>query len=115
MRLLARLVVVLGAVAVAWTLFGEGPRTVTLVYELPPVARGTTLEIEIRRGGETVRRAEFRLAAGPDGRRQVRHEVRLAEGDYDLAWRLALPDGGSHGVRSVSVREDGTLVFSLGP
>lgn len=113
MKPLARLVAVVGAVAVAWTLFGGGPKDVALVYEVPPAA--TALRVEIRRGAETVRRAEFRLAPGATGPVQVRHEVRLSEGTHEVAWGMDEPGGTRRGVRSVSIQEDGTLAFSLLP
>lgn len=115
MRHVARLVAVVGAVAVAWALFGGGPKEVALVYEVPPAA--TALRVEVRRSGarEIVRRADFRLAPGPGGPVQVRHEVRLPEGAHEIAWRLDEPGGTRQGVRSVSIHEDGTIALSLLP
>lgn len=109
MKLLARLVAVAGAVAVGAYLLGAAPRDLTLVYDVPEPGAGVMLEIEIRRGPEVVRRSE--LAVPPEGG-QVRHPVRLRDGEYVLAWSL----GGSspaHGVLPLEVREDGTVVLSL--
>jgi len=115
-KLLARFLVVVGAVAVGWVLFGEGPKDVVLAYDLPASEHATVLEVELRRGKEPVRRAEFRLPSGGGSSRsrQVRHEVRLPEGAYELGWRLEGPGGRTEGVRALSVREDGTIVLSLG-
>lgn len=117
MKALARLVAVLGAVAVGWVLFGEGPKDVELVYELPSAPGPTSLEIRIRRGEETVRRAELRLPPGDGRRTQVRHRVRLPAGSYELAWRRHDPGAGeaAHGTRPLAVREDGTVVLALTP
>lgn len=109
MKLLARLVAVAGAVAVGGYLFGAAPRDLTLVYDVPAPGAGAMLEIEIRRGGEVVRRSE--LAVPAEGG-QVRHPVRLRDGDYALAWSL----GGAspaHGVLPLDVREGGTVVLAL--
>lgn len=115
MKLLARFVVVLGAVAIAWVLFGQGPNDVVLVYDLPAGGE-TRLDVDIRRAGESVRRAEFRLGtATPGVARQVRHAVKLPEGDYEVAWRLEGPAGGRSGARIVAVREDGTILLPIGP
>lgn len=111
MKLLARFVAVAGAVAVAWVLFGTGPRDVAFVYEVPAPAKA--LRVELRRGGEIVRRAEFRLPEGRKTPSQVRHEVRLPEGAYEISWQLDEPGGARRGTRSVSVGEDETIVLSL--
>ncbi len=108
---LARLVAVVGAVAVAWILFGGGPKDVVLVYEVP--ADATALRVEIRRGREIVRRAEFRLAPGASGPVQVRHEAQLPQGTHEVAWGLDEPGGERRGARSVSIHEDGTIALSL--
>ena len=111
MRLAARLVAVLGAVAVAWLLFGHAPKDVTLVYDVSSVPDARALEIEVVRGGEVLRHAEFRLAAG-EGR--VTHGVKLPEGDYLLRGRIVSPAGATPFERPVEVHEAGTIVLPLG-
>jgi hypothetical protein len=108
-RLLARFLAVVGVVAVAWLLFAEGPKEVVLVYDLAE-PDATALEVELRRGGELVRRAEFRVAGGVP----IRHEVRLAEGDYALGWRVASGAGTRRGERALEIRESGTIVLPIG-
>lgn len=110
MRALARLVALLGAVGVAWILFGQGPKDVVLVYDVSAAPGATSLEVELRRGPELVRRAEFRVA----GTERVRHELKLPAGEYEIAWRVSSPDGERHGRRPLEVREDGTIVLPLG-
>jgi hypothetical protein len=105
----ARLVALLGAIAVGYLLFSASPRDVVLVYDLDG-ARATSLEVEIRRAGEVVRRAE--LSARGAG--QLRHPVRLPDGDYVVAWRLEGEGGARSGERPLEVSEDGTVVLPLG-
>ena len=109
MRRLARLVAVVGAVAVGWLLLGRGPKDVVLVYDVG-ARDATALEVALRRGGDVVRRAEFRTdRSGP-----IRHALRLPEGDYVLAWRVATPAGPREGERPLEVRESGTIVLPIG-
>jgi hypothetical protein len=108
-RLLARFLAVVGVVAVAWLLFGEGPKDVVLVYDLG-AGDVTALEVELRRGGELVRRAEFKV----DRAKPIRHELRLAEGDYAFGWRVASPTGPREGRRPLEIRESGTVVLPVG-
>ncbi len=109
MKLLARFLAVAGAVAVGWLLFGQGPKEVVLVYDLAP-RDATALEVELRQGGEVVRRARFKA----DGAGPIRHALRLSEGDYALAWRVATPAGPREGERPLEVHEEGTIVLPLG-
>ncbi len=113
MRAPARLLAVLGAVAVAWLLFTGGPKDVVLEYHLSGSPGATRLEVDVRRGAQVVRHAEFRLAGR--GETIVRHAVRLPRGDYSLAWRLATPAGGDAGERPLAVQDDETIVLSLAP
>jgi len=109
-RLLARLVLVAGAAAVGLLLFGASPRRLTLVYALPdPPPR--ELEVEVRRGGQAVRRAELR----PGGARQVTHPLRLPDGEYQLVFQLHGPGPARRLERGLSVSEDATVVLTLGP
>jgi hypothetical protein len=109
LKRIARLVAVVGAVALGWLLLGRGPKDVVLVYDLG-VRDATALEVALRRGGEVVRRAELR----PDREGRVRHALRLPEGEYVLAWRVATPAGPRQGERPLDVRESGTIVLPIG-
>jgi hypothetical protein len=109
-RPLARLLLLVGAVGVGALLFRAAPRQLELVYDLGRTPGATSVEVEIRRGGELVRRAELR-ADGP----QVRHAVRLPDGEYVIAFRVASPAGSVAGERALEVREAGTIVLPLGP
>jgi hypothetical protein len=106
MKQLARLVFLAGAVAIGLYLFRASPRDVTLVYAVdPPVP---ALEVDIVRGSETVRRAVFSFGASPPA--QVRHEVKLPDGDYLLRLRL----GGERRVeKPITVTESGTIVVPV--
>jgi hypothetical protein len=97
-----------GALAVGWLLFGRGSKDVVLVYDVGPDA--TALEVALRRGGEVVRRAEFRR----HDKEPLRHALRLPEGDYQLGWRVVTPAGAREGERALEVRESGTIVLSIG-
>lgn len=113
MRNLARVVGLVGAAGVAYVLLSGGPKDVVLVYELPGTPRGGVLEVELRRGAEVVRRAEFRLP--PGDAHEVRQALRLPAGDYTLAWRIAAREDGDHrGERPLEVKDDGTIVLALG-
>jgi hypothetical protein len=113
LRALARLALLLGAAAIGILLLRAAPREVTLVYGLPDPASVTSLEVEIRRGGDSVRRAEFRFARGAPP--QVRHEVRLPEGEYEVTLRLSTAAGAARAVtRPVTVAEGGPIVLPLG-
>jgi hypothetical protein len=110
-KVAARVVGILGALAVAWFLLGRGPRDVTLVYDVSGVPDARALEVEVVRGGEIVRRAEFRLA-GREGR--VTHDLKLPEGAYLVRGRIDGPAGATPFERPVEVHEAGTIVLSLG-
>jgi hypothetical protein len=111
---LARVAFVAGAIAIGLFLFRAAPREVTLVYAVAD--RGAReVDVEILKGGETVRHAELRLGAGELGRGQVSHAVRLTDGDYLLRVTVA-GEGGSRRVeRAITVAESGTIVLPLGP
>lgn len=111
MRALARLALLAGALGIGALLFRAAPRQLELVYDLAGTPGATSVEVEIRRGGELVRRAALRVGAGP----QLRHAVRLPDGEYLLAYRVATPEGAVAGERSLEVREAGTIVLPLGP
>ena len=112
MRAAARLLAVVGALAVGLLLFRAAPRDVTLVYDVAGAPGASGLEVVIRRGGEVVRRADL---AVPAGRGQVRHAVRLADGDYLVDYRMRTAAGTVVGQRSVTVSESGTVILPLAP
>jgi len=111
-RALARLVAVAGAVVVGAVLFRSWPRDVTLVYELSGLPGAASLEVEISRGGETLRRSRMRAPAGSG---PIRQPVRLPDGTYDLAVRVELPPGPIRLSRSVEVDGDGAIRVPLAP
>jgi hypothetical protein len=111
-RALARLVAIAGGIAIGAVLFRSWPRDVTLVYDLSGLRGATTLEVEIRRGGDTLRRARMRA---PDGAGPIRHPVRLPDGTYDLAVRVELPPGPVRLSRTVEVDGDGAIHVPLAP
>ncbi len=110
MRLAARVVAVLGVVAVASLLLGRAPKDVTLVYDVSAVPDARGLEVEVARGGEVLRRAELRV--GRDGRAE--HRLKLPEGDYVLRGRVEAPGGPVPFEKPLEVREAGTIVLPLG-
>jgi hypothetical protein len=107
----ARLLALLGAIAVGLFLSRAAPEDVVLVYDLSGAHGATALDIELRRDGEVVRRAEFPVKAQE---RQIRHALRLPRGWYGLAWRTAGPEGARRGERDLEVTEGGTIVLPLG-
>ncbi|HEY6105946.1 MAG TPA: hypothetical protein VIV59_08185 [Anaeromyxobacteraceae bacterium] len=107
MKALARVVLILGAIGVGALLFGAAPREVTLVYGLPAGEAPGHLAVDIRRGGDLVRHAEIRV---PGGAREVRHPVRLPDGEY----RVVVRAGPAVFERAVTVAEAGTIVLPLG-
>jgi hypothetical protein len=111
-RALSRLVIVLGAVGVGLFLFSSSPRDVVLEYDLGAVPEAIRLEVDVRRGADLVRHAEFRLPG--HGESIVRHALRIPRGEYVLAWRLVTPDGSVAGERPIVVEEEGTIVLALG-
>ncbi|MGC3998306.1 MAG: hypothetical protein QM767_12860 [Anaeromyxobacter sp.] len=110
MKRAAKLLLVLGALGVGWLLFAEGPRELVLVYDLGHLGPAD-LTVDLLRGPELVRHAEFHLDAGSQ---QVRHAVKLPDGDYRLRWATR-GAAAAQGERTVEVREAGTQVFSLAP
>jgi hypothetical protein len=111
MKAAARILFLAGAVAIGLFLFRAAPRDVTLVYGVGD-APARALEVEIRRGGETVRRAEFRFAAGAP--RAVSHRVRLTDGDYQVRCTLSGEGAPRTVERPIAVTESGTIVIPLG-
>jgi hypothetical protein len=111
-RSAARLVALLGAVVLGWWTLSRGPQDVVLEYELGAVPEAIRLEVDLRRGADVVRHAEFRLPG--TGETIVRHAVRVPRGAYTLGWRLVTPGGAVAGERPLEIEEDGTIVLSLG-
>ncbi len=111
MRSAARLVLLAGAVALGLFLFRAAPRDVTLVYGLPRAGAVTSLEVDIRRGGEEVRHAEFRFPHGAP--EQVRHPVRLTDGSYAVAVRAQADGAARTTEREVTVSESGIIVLPV--
>lgn len=106
MKALARVVLLLGALGIGAFLLRAAPREVTLVYGLPPGEAPARLEVDVRRGGELVRHAEIRV---PGGARDVRHPMRLPDGDYQVVVRA----GPAVFERAVTVAEAGVIVLPL--
>jgi hypothetical protein len=109
----ARILLVLGLAAIGLFVFRQVPRDVTLVYGVPDSGAVQALDVDIRRGDATVRHAEFLFPGGAPA--QVRHDVRLLDGDYTLALRLASAAGPVRVfTRAIAVSEGGTIVVPLG-
>jgi hypothetical protein len=108
----ARLVLLAGAVAVGFVLFRASPRDVRLVYDLRRAPGATAVDVEIRRGGEALRRAELRV---PPGATQLEHEVRLPTGAYEVVVRLVRPGAVVRTTREIDVRESGPVLIAVGP
>jgi hypothetical protein len=107
----ARLIALAGAVGLGLFLFRAVPRDVVLVYALGE-RRLRSLEVEIVRGAEVIRRAELRPPAGPAG--ALRHPVRLTDGEYLLRLRIGPADGPPARVElPITVSESTTIVLPL--
>jgi hypothetical protein len=111
LRALARVLAVAGAAAVGAFLFRSWPREVTLVYDLGG-RPAPAVEVEIRRGGETLRFARIRLEPGPG---PVHHPVRLPDGDYEIVARIEWPGGPVLVSRSFRVDGEGAVPLRLAP
>ncbi len=110
-RPLARLVALAGAVGIGLFLFRAAPHDVTFVYGLGGV-EARSLEVDVLRGSDTIRHAEFRFASRTPP--TVTHRVRLTDGDYVLRVTIGSGGGARHVDRPVHVSEDGTIVIPLG-
>ena len=111
MRYLARVVAIVGALAIGAFLLRSQPRDLTLVYDLAPPGAPATLEVEILQGPTIVRRSE--LAVPPSGG-EIRHRVRLPTGDYSLSWHLYGPVP-YQGRTMIEVRGEGPIRVNLVP
>lgn len=110
MRIAARVVAILGAVAVGLFLFRSTTRDVVLVYDLEAAGGARSLEVVIRKGDQVVRRATF-----PSPGARVRHAVRLTDGAYRLDYHLEGPSGPVSGERDLTVSESQRIVLPLAP
>jgi hypothetical protein len=107
------LLLLLGFAAVGLFVFREVPRSVTLVYAIEdaPAVRG--VEVEVRRGTGAIRQAEFRFPSGAPA--QVRHELKLPDGEYRVAVRVRRAAGAPHlTLHPVTVAESGPIVLPIG-
>jgi hypothetical protein len=105
-------ILLVGLAAVGVFFLRGMPREVTLVYGLDdfPAVRG--LEVDLRREGEVLRHAEFRFPAGAPA--QVRHEVRLPDGVYEVLVRVSRE--GSRAGRALlplAISESGPVVLPV--
>jgi hypothetical protein len=111
-RNLARLLLVLGLAALGLLAFQGTPRDVILVYALPDPGRVTSLEVDLSRDDAALRHAELRFPDGASA--QVRHEVRLPDGEYRVVLRLAGPSGTSRRVTlPLTVSGSGPVVLPV--
>jgi hypothetical protein len=111
-RSLARLLLLGGAIAIGWYLFGSAPREVTLLYGLPAGSGPGVLEVDLLEGGQLVRHAALKV---DEGQASLSHPVRLRDGSYRLRLRL---QGRSGPAREMDlplvVTESGPVVLPLG-
>jgi hypothetical protein len=116
-KLLARLLVLFGAVGIALYFQRSAAREIVLVYDLGGVRDATQLEVRIERGKEVVRRAEFPIeATSSDARlQQIQEKVRLPDGDYLIRVDLQRPGAVVHTDRNITVTESQTIMVPVGP
>lgn len=105
---LALAVAVIGIVG--WLVGGAGAKEVVVVYDLAAVPDARALEVTVLRGGEVLRRAEFRVP--PE--RRVSHALKLSPGEYRLRGVIERAGGTTAWERPLEAREDGTVVLALG-
>jgi hypothetical protein len=109
-RSLARFVLLAGALGIGFFAFREVPRDVTLVYGLGARSGVTALEVDITRGDQVVRHAEFSFREPP---REVRHPVKLRDGRYTVRVRIAAGAEATTVERPLEIEEGGTVVLPL--
>jgi hypothetical protein len=108
-----RLLLLLGFAAVGLFLLRAMPRNVTLVYDLGEAVDVRALEVEVRGGEGALRHAEYRFPGGAP--RQVVHEVKLPDGSYQVAVRVAWASGPArHRLLPIVVSESGPIVLAIG-
>ena len=107
-----RLLLLLGFAAFGLYFVRGMPRDVTLVYDLEHPDAIRTLEVDVRRGDGALRHAEYRFPAGAPS--QVRHDVRLPDGSYEVVVRVLRASGPARqSVLPVVVTESGTVVLAI--
>jgi hypothetical protein len=107
-----RLLLLVGVAAIGIFFLRAMPREVTLVYALDGAPAVRALEVDVRRDGEVLRHAEYLFPGGAPG--QVRHDVRLPDGAYEVLLRISR--AGDPPVRSrlpVVVSESGLIVLPV--
>jgi hypothetical protein len=108
-----RLLLLLGFGAVGLYFLRGVPRDVTLIYDLPDPGRVRMLEVDVVREDVPLRHAEYRFPAGAP--RQVRHEVRLPDGSYEIRIRVFRGEGPpQRAMLPVAVAESGSVVLFVG-
>lgn len=106
----ARLALVAAVALVAVLVTSKLPREVQVVYDLASRAPVSVLDVEMWRGGERVRRTEFRWN---EPQLRAQHTVRLAPGEYELRFRMITADGAtieSRGLFTVDGDAEGSVV-----
>ncbi|HQR28821.1 MAG TPA: hypothetical protein PLL32_00310 [Anaeromyxobacteraceae bacterium] len=113
MKGLPRLLLLLGFGAIGLFFLRGVPRDVTIVYDIADPAHVRALEVDVMRGGSPLRHAEYRF---PDGApRQVRHPVRLPDGEYEVRLRVSRGPGDPERTRLPLVVDDsGAVVLFVG-
>ena len=113
MKVVLRLLLLLGFAALGLFVFREVPRSVTLVYAVDDAPAVRTVEVEVRRGTAVIRQAEFRFPTGAPA--QIRHDVKLPDGDYRVAVRVWSATGAPRlALRPITVAESGSIVLPIG-
>jgi hypothetical protein len=108
-----RLLLLIGFGAVGLYFLKGVPRDVTLVYDLPDPGQVRMLEVDVVRDDVPLRHAEYRFPGGAP--RQVRHDVRLPDGSYEVRIRVSRGEGPPQRVRlPVAVAESGPVVLFVG-
>ncbi len=112
MSVALRLLLVLGLAAIGIFFVRAMPRDVVLVYALDAPAAVRSVEVDVRRGSDPVRHAEWRF---PDGApAQVRHPVRLPDGSSEVAVRVERDSGPARTTRlPLVVSESGPVVLAV--
>ncbi len=108
-----RLLLLVGFGAIGLFFLRGVPRDVTLVYDIPDPAHVSALEVDVVRAGSPLRHAEYRF---PDGApRQLRHPVRLPDGEYEVRLRVSRGPGEPQRTRlPLVVDESGAVVLFVG-
>jgi hypothetical protein len=109
-----RLLLLLGFAAVGLFFLRGFPRDVTLVYDLEDAPAVRSLEADVRRPDGALRHAEYRFPEGAPS--QVRHAVRLPDGEYEVVVRVSRATGPAYRVvLPLVVSEGGPVVLAVRP